>query len=374
MQGPEALQRPMMGALTPQQQFAMQFPAESAVGIINSGLARERIQAYHTNEAVQRIKQITDFMEQSIERPQGIRQRLNALQLPPQVEQTVEEILDRLVQHGPEEVGGEPNPLMVYMRQDGSGANTTYRVDARRIAQDKRYLEMLVGSMPPEQAEVIRSVIELLDTYGWQSDPHTMAYQQYNTMRADSPVNQATRSGARFLGVVGGGALAVLNGIISYRTGNASIAPFLYGALALYAANPNILEGRAMHVAREANDAVSALRQNNLAGQFGVQGTEWGRFAEEAMTGTTITPEIRQLLQRLQRGQPLTEEQMEQLNETLIPETASGEMRSSLFRMINSGRMLPFLSSLGRVRDTDAQELVQNYITQGAWRFGQPGV
>lgn len=357
--------------LTPQQQFAMQFPAESAVGIINTGQMQNRIHAYGAVEALQRIQQVTQFMERTIESPGGVRQQMENLRLPPQVEQTIGEILDRLVQHGPEEVGGTPNPLMVYMHQEGRGTSTTYYVNARRIAQDKRYLEMLMSSMPPQQQAVLQSIVQLLDTYGWQSDPHRMAYHQYNEERANTPVNRGLRNGMRFMGLVGGGALALLNGVISYRTGNISMAPFLYGALALYSANPNILEGRAMHVAREANEAVGALQRNNLAGRFGMQGTEWSNFAEDAMNGSMLTPETRQLLQRLQRGETLTQDEIDTLDTALIPPTASTGMRSNLYRMINNSQMLPLLTAFGRVRDMDARELVQNYLLHGAWRYGQ---
>src|SRR3989338_8954483 len=100
------------------QTFAQQFPGENAVAMVNGGMLQERVQQFYGEEALSRIRQTLGGLRNS-----GLHKQVSAANFPAQTENALTQIIDRLLQDGPDEVGGAPNQAAQYLTQLGEGTN-----------------------------------------------------------------------------------------------------------------------------------------------------------------------------------------------------------------------------------------------------------
>jgi hypothetical protein len=363
-----------LNQLSPERRHAFRFPEQHAIEAINRGgpqWLRQRAHDYRTTDVLQAIHATTQRMMPMVEGRSGLRSALPSLQFPPVITREIDAILGRMTQQAPNVVGGQRNKQALYLTQAGKGTSTEYSVDAARISRDTQFIDsMLMGKLPPEQRNYLQTIRSALTSYGWSIDPQQMAVQEYNDARGKSRLNQGLRYGLRFGTVLGAGTMAVVNGIISWRQNIPSAAPWLYGGLAMFAADPSLLNGKALRVANQANTAVAALEREGNARQFSMEGANWSTFAQQAMTGRFDRSAMRQIGWR-QTNTVLPEDQRRRILAGIAPEnTTPQDVRTGLDSMLAAGRLGPFLNAMRSVRTPDAQQLVARYIREGAWRLG----
>ncbi|TSC79677.1 MAG: hypothetical protein G01um101425_608 [Candidatus Peregrinibacteria bacterium Gr01-1014_25] len=330
-----------------------------AVQRINDGQGQERIQQYYGKETLGRINRASTFFEGA-----GLEDQVDALDFPDTLGEEVSKIASRLGEHGPDEIGGQPNRDAVYLKQFGRGEFTGYTVNTRKLSKDMEFLRNLRGISTPQQVMYIDRLGQSLQGYGWYIDPHAMAMQQLNEAHSNSPTTRAAGKGLRMVGILAGGTLAILNGVISYKSNTASITPFLYAALALFSLDPTILDGKAKHTVQQATRAIDTLRRDDLIRQPGIAGVAENVMHDGVDNG---------FLRILRANKQLTKEQREQFNDgfnNIVPENASPALRNALLASQNNRHLAETLNTLRGVRDPDAQDLVQAYLQNEAWRLG----
>lgn len=370
--GPEGIdprERAWLSGLPPDMRDAWEHPSQHAVQNVRTygpEWLRNRAGVYQTQTVLNNINGTVDQLSPWL---QQLGQQLPDSQLPATISEEIGNILNRLGQRGPSVVGGEHNRDAQYLIQEGRGEQTQYTVNSSRIMRDVRMLDSLRQTVrDPRQAQYLESLSDTLQGYGWSIDPMRMAVQQYNDMNNQSPLQQGTMYGLRFGTVLIAGTLAVINGIVSWKQDSPSVAPWLYAGMALFAANPSLLSGKAQRIANEANLAISGMRSEAQARRFDVRGGHWAEFAQHVMEGG-IDPETMRLLRQAD-NRVLPEEGQAELLEHIAPEASTpADVRTGLADMLSSGRLPAFLRNLRGVRSEDARQLVSRYINDGAWRY-----
>lgn len=320
-----------------------------------------QVHRYYREGALQRIHSVTDRMRQQ-EAP--LTAAVVQADFPPAIATELTAIIRRLGQRGPETFGGPRNKDAVYLRQYGSNDSIRYGPNAVALERDRQtLLTVLAATTDPMQRRILDVLAAQLRDYGWSIDPQAMSMHEFNTVRSRSPMNRATYSGLRFATVVTTGGLAILNGIIAARAGVPSVAPFLYGGMALYAADPSILSGKARRVAGEANTAIHALQHRGIAAGQNMRGPEWAAFLERTMGNRLPSSTVRLLNERQ------TPEMQEQVFAALGVPRTNARVRAGLSTLLAQNALAPLLTTLRSVRSPDAQALVAQYVREGAWRY-----
>jgi hypothetical protein len=403
LRGPERLS-PRQRLDTLQRQVQEQHPEEDAVAAANTleleprarrrrGIfstvnrnryVNERVKKYFGSGAIERIGGAVARMEQAVDGPRGLRARLDALSqtdpFPAAQEQAIDKMLTALTQQGPEGVGGPRNKNAFYLTTRGRKENARYSVnlgyadrgslsyaepDPRYgIRRNQAYLREIAKTASPEQRLFLQQMIATMDEFAMRIDSRKVHMHDYRNRNHNTPVREQGRRLGRLGVLIASGAAATLTGVMSIFSGNLSATPFLYSGVALYAANPNLLDGRAR---RGAVQAGRLLRWNRFQA-YRPQGEEWASIIERIGQGS---PEVKKFL-RAPTGEPGLA-----LLDALAPqESTPRAVRTQLQKMIQSGDFPGFAARIRGVRDPDAKELVRSYVQQGAARFGleQPAV
>lgn len=387
LRGPERMDtRSRLDAL--RRDIQQQHPEQDAVAVANSirlqrrpgqrGYVNERVRQYFGPDALQRIHGAVGRMEQTLDDPQrGLRARLDTLNFPPAQHQAIEKIMNALTQDGPDTVGQRARATYLttrHMPRDTEGNRVArYSVhmgSARRgverypsedprsgIRRNQEWLREIGRNATPEQQMFLHQLINTMNEYAMRVDSRQVYMHDYRHMRHTTPIREKGRQLGRLGVVIAGGAAATITGVMSLFSGNLSITPFLYSGLAMYAANPHLLDGRARR------GAVQAGRVVNWQGfrQYQPQGPEWAGIVDQINSGNT---EVRTFLRRP------TNETGAAVLDTLAPAGSVSEgTRQTLRTMIERGDFATFAQRIRGVRDSDARELVHDYVERGAVRY-----
>ena len=379
-------------------QIRQQHPEEDVVAVTNAARVKRRpnaglifpsnriydgrMQKYFGQGALKRIEGAVGRMEQLLEGADGkggLHAQFDAINagsdpFPAAQAQAIEKMMAALTQPGPDTVGGRNKgaqylnmsrhgkdangePIARYTVNLGSPAKSSEKyasADPRAgLRRNQAFLAEIGRTASPEKALFLRKLMTAMEEYATRVDSRKVAVHDYVRGKKMTPIREEGRALSRLGVVLTSGAAAVLTGIMSVFSGNVSLTPFLYGGLAMYAANPNLLEGRARRSVLQANQ----LLNSNTVRTYRPEGEQWARVVEQIQQGS---PEVKKFLQKQ------NDVTGDMVLDALAPEGTSPIVRDQLKKMLASGEFRGFAHKVLAVRDPDARELVRNYIELGA--------
>lgn len=247
-----------------------------------------------------------------------------------------------------------------------AGGRSWYGIDFKRIDADKRIVAGLKASHPALAAD-LTEVERALYEYA-RPDPSLPA-DRWGTIERNAGDKQILGM-ARLAGIIVAGSAAVLTGILAIGRRDGFKAPLLYAGIAGLLAYPEIRRtffgSTAENALAQVDATVNTRDFKENVRRYDISGQTWSTFAEDVMhsSGTTAS-----FLKELSRHPPDTAYMRPKVEEYVQEMMPAGGAREQLRAMIMNKHFPAFAQRLMAARDSDAQEVVLEYIGRGAWQF-----
>jgi predicted secreted protein len=261
-------------------------------------------------------------------------------------------------------------------RRTENREDVAYHTKPFRIAEDRQFLLRVKTSVPDAAAEIdelLACLQRMSDT-----DPERAAAYEVWQGRDRGSMSQGAAKMGRLAAVVALAAVALIMGAIAAANRKFSLTPFIYGAAALWAANPSMFKGlfsrKEEKLLREAAGVVGSRRFNRqLCPDNGIEGPRWGqavndmieqrdktrRAADDVARGRLDSEAVEDFL----AGMPEEDGVRAKLRQMMGKDAFEDDRRP-----VPSKEFVVFARILLRVRSQDAREFVADYVRRGAWR------
>lgn len=278
----------------------------------------------------------------------------------------------------PEDASDGFTSRYVYIEKGRNDQPDWYRVNFQVVERDRAMLRDLASSYPPLKQELATIDAAITDI---ASQDDGFIVDQRRRSVVPSRVDGAIGEMGRLTFTVAAGTLTLVSaiawivGILNQEKDKrnllANIWPVaIFGGITAILAKPDLM-GRffgpgyqgSLDAIRGGMDGKFGLKA--MSAQFNINGPQWRSAVENIMENKAETKEIATLLRR---GKA-TEEQVQEYIQNVAPQ--DNRAQQGLLTMINTGAFPGFAENLLSVTDKDAQEMMLDYIEQGASRFEQ---